>query len=275
MGCGQSSERKYPTSLAPPSPNVAHSADQEPASEPPPAPEKVASSSDVTKSAAPAEQKLVDTKISVNPSNPELTQQSEAKPEPEPGKPVLTKEKSTGWLSEGPPSPKQAPTEIAKEPVLETIFTSEVVDNTAAKLVRVIANFAPELPGDLDIKEDDVIEVVKRYADGWWSGILLREGTPGLFPSNYVEPIETPEDYKSAPSTSGASETAVEQKPGEVEQGEVSRSDRLAQLSAREPVKVDGILKSGKKTLAPVARPKSILPQLDPNLLLKSPKKQS
>ena len=44
--------------------------------------------------------------------------------------------------------------------------------------------------GELSFKENDVITVVSKGADGWWEGLL--NGKTGVFPSNYTDAKDAP-----------------------------------------------------------------------------------
>ncbi|CAO1635523.1 unnamed protein product [Sympodiomycopsis kandeliae] len=46
-------------------------------------------------------------------------------------------------------------------------------------------------PDELKFKEGDIIEIVERNDDNWWTGKL--NGKQGLFPANYVEPYNEPQ----------------------------------------------------------------------------------
>ena len=45
-------------------------------------------------------------------------------------------------------------------------------------------------PDELELKEGDIIQVLKQEDEGWWEGIC--HGKQGAFPSNFVELIKSP-----------------------------------------------------------------------------------
>nr|XP_034176365.1 unconventional myosin-Ie-like isoform X3 [Osmia lignaria] len=50
--------------------------------------------------------------------------------------------------------------------------------------VKALYNYSPQDLDELELKEGDVIELLKEHEGGWWNGRL--KGKIGLFPSNYV-----------------------------------------------------------------------------------------
>jgi len=55
-------------------------------------------------------------------------------------------------------------------------------------VVRAIYDFEPQGPGEIRLKEGDIIEVTnKSIGNGWWEGKL--GGKVGQFPENYVTPM--------------------------------------------------------------------------------------
>eukprot|EP00924_Labyrinthula_sp_SR-Ha-C_P005829 maker-scaffold_14-snap-gene-6.55-mRNA-1 protein AED:0.00 eAED:0.00 QI:55/1/1/1/1/1/2/93/579 len=54
---------------------------------------------------------------------------------------------------------------------------------TAISLYR----YKAKQEGDLSFREDELIEVLEQPRDGWWKGKLLKDGSIGVFPYNYVE----------------------------------------------------------------------------------------
>lgn len=63
--------------------------------------------------------------------------------------------------------------------------------------VKAKWDFKARNENELTIQKGDIIIVVEKDADGWWSGAL--GGKEGLFPANYAEPYEevlTPRSLK-------------------------------------------------------------------------------
>ncbi|KAG0006906.1 cytokinesis protein 3 [Modicella reniformis] len=66
--------------------------------------------------------------------------------------------------------------------------------------VRVMYAFTAKEEGDLTLNKGDIIQVHDNDG-GWWKGTLLPDGDYGIFPSNFVEVIDTKEDSTSKPLT--------------------------------------------------------------------------
>ena len=54
--------------------------------------------------------------------------------------------------------------------------------------VKALYDSQVEEPDELTFYEGDIIEVLEPDSDGWSKGIL--RGILGIFPSNYVKPLE-------------------------------------------------------------------------------------
>lgn len=66
-------------------------------------------------------------------------------------------------------------------------------------------DFPAAAPGDLSLKKGQVVVVLDKVGSGgeWWKGVLLAKdefglgsGQEGIFPSNYVEVVEMPRDFR-------------------------------------------------------------------------------
>ena len=53
--------------------------------------------------------------------------------------------------------------------------------------VIVIYDYSANNPDELNLREDQIVYVVKKNDDGWFEGVL--DGVTGLFPGNYAESI--------------------------------------------------------------------------------------
>jgi len=53
-------------------------------------------------------------------------------------------------------------------------------------LVVAIYDYHKLREDELELKEGDVINVIKKNDDGWFEGV--KDGIQGLFPGNYVTP---------------------------------------------------------------------------------------
>jgi hypothetical protein len=61
--------------------------------------------------------------------------------------------------------------------------------NQEKKRVRALYDFPPQYPGELELKEGDVLEVIKQDGE-WYEGTHTQTGATGWFPVNYVEEIQ-------------------------------------------------------------------------------------
>ncbi|MGH0144104.1 UNVERIFIED_CONTAM: hypothetical protein FKN15_063011 [Acipenser sinensis] len=52
---------------------------------------------------------------------------------------------------------------------------------------RVIVPYPPQSEAEIELKEGDVVFVLKKREDGWYKGTLQRSGRTGLFPGSFVE----------------------------------------------------------------------------------------
>uniref|UniRef100_A0A1Q3EX73 Putative sh3 domain-containing kinase-binding protein 1 n=1 Tax=Culex tarsalis TaxID=7177 RepID=A0A1Q3EX73_CULTA len=91
--------------------------------------------------------------------------------------------------------------------VLEPDDKNPVVlrDKTATqnRRCKVIYSYRENKPDELSLAVGDVIEIFEEVEEGWWRGKL--NGKVGVFPSNFVEPIESvsPTSANRRSSTSG------------------------------------------------------------------------
>lgn len=91
--------------------------------------------------------------------------------------------------------------------VLEPDDKNPVVlrDKTATlnRRCKVIYSYRENKPDELSLAVGDVIEIFEEVEEGWWRGKL--HGKVGVFPSNFVEPIESvsPTSANRRSSTSG------------------------------------------------------------------------
>lgn len=92
--------------------------------------------------------------------------------------------------------------------VLEPDDKNPVVlrDKTATqnRRCKVIYSYRENKPDELSLAVGDVIEIFEEVEEGWWRGKL--NGKVGVFPSNFVEPIESvsPTSANRRSSTGGA-----------------------------------------------------------------------
>ena len=79
----------------------------------------------------------------------------------------------------------------------------------------MIYSYDAEKEDELNLKVDDIVDVVCQHENGWWEGLV--KGHIGLFPSNYVSALEDDEnnmdvtnektDQTDGASSSGEGET--------------------------------------------------------------------
>ncbi|OON20905.1 SH3 domain protein, partial [Opisthorchis viverrini] len=78
--------------------------------------------------------------------------------------------------------------------------------------VRVRFDYDPKQPDELELQVDDIIQVMDRSLpdDGWWKGRNLRTRKVGVFPDNFVAPINdtNKENAVESPTHNNASASA-------------------------------------------------------------------
>ncbi|XP_041371372.1 abl interactor 1-like isoform X2 [Gigantopelta aegis] len=67
------------------------------------------------------------------------------------------------------------------------IIRQDLVPEQYIEKVVAIYDYSADKADELSFAENAVIYVIKQNDDGWWEGVM--NGTTGLFPSNYVEPL--------------------------------------------------------------------------------------
>ncbi|GEM07516.1 hypothetical protein Rt10032_c03g1533 [Rhodotorula toruloides] len=128
----------------------------------------------------------------------------------------------------GPPAPPAPPVRAAEpqpEPELEA--PTEAVANlslgdlpprtaTSGQRARVLFDYEAEEDNELSLAEGQVVEQVDQVDPGWWQASI--DGRTGLFPSNYVELIDEPQDERqgvpAAAETVEADERHADTEPG-------------------------------------------------------------
>ena len=60
--------------------------------------------------------------------------------------------------------------------------------------VKALFDFEPTEEGDLAFKKGDIISVLGAVYKDWWKGML--NGNVGVFPINYVEPVESADECR-------------------------------------------------------------------------------
>jgi len=50
----------------------------------------------------------------------------------------------------------------------------------------VLYDYAPRHADELELREGDLVTVMRRYDDGWCVGVHARTSCVGTFPGNYV-----------------------------------------------------------------------------------------
>lgn len=66
--------------------------------------------------------------------------------------------------------------------------------------VRVLYNYEASAPGELSLREGDILMVVTQMESGWWDGVI--ENERGWFPSNYCTVISGPAENRNDGQTS-------------------------------------------------------------------------
>ncbi|VDP75073.1 unnamed protein product [Schistosoma curassoni] len=74
-------------------------------------------------------------------------------------------------------------------------FSQKVLDDTSSNYltnqVRARYEYMPKQADELELHVDDIIQVLDRNLpdDGWWRGRNMRTNLIGIFPDNFVSPI--------------------------------------------------------------------------------------
>ena len=62
-------------------------------------------------------------------------------------------------------------------------------DANASNLYRAVLDYPASSQYELELKEGDIVVLLKKREDGWCKGMLHKNGTTGLFPFSFVEKI--------------------------------------------------------------------------------------
>lgn len=64
------------------------------------------------------------------------------------------------------------------------------------RMVKALFSYTPVNIDELQLKVNDILEVVEETEEGWWKGIL--DGNIGMFPSNFVIELDSfPEELNN------------------------------------------------------------------------------
>ena len=64
-------------------------------------------------------------------------------------------------------------------------------DDNGASLYRAVLDYPASSQYELDLKEGDIVVLIKKREDGWCKGTLKKNGTTGLFPFSFVERLSS------------------------------------------------------------------------------------
>ncbi|CCH46959.1 hypothetical protein BN7_6565 [Wickerhamomyces ciferrii] len=70
--------------------------------------------------------------------------------------------------------------------------------NENKEFVEAIYDYKPQQPEDLELRSGDKVQVLEHTSPDWWKG--LNGSRSGMFPSNYVKPLEKQDSRAQAPS---------------------------------------------------------------------------
>ena len=74
------------------------------------------------------------------------------------------------------------------------------LENREKRYARTTVSYVAEKDDELSLEVGDIVEVLNKFSDGWWSGVL--RGKEGVFPNNYVVEI-TEEEAMAAKKKQG------------------------------------------------------------------------
>ncbi|TRY77358.1 hypothetical protein TCAL_00162 [Tigriopus californicus] len=98
--------------------------------------------------------------------------------------------------------------EVKLRPKLQT--SSSKSGPIAKRQCRVLFSYAPAHEDELELQMDEVIDFLGEVEDGWWRGAL--NGKTGVFPSNFVEMVNSPGTGEPSLKTPPAVENILESK---------------------------------------------------------------
>lgn len=128
--------------------------------------------------------------------------------------------------------------------VLEPDDKNPVVlrDKTATlnRRCKVIYSYRENKPDELSLAVGDIIEIFEEVEEGWWRGKL--NGKVGVFPSNFVEPIESvsPTSANRRSSTSGKPPLIIDGNTGSLTKTNSLNKSRTSLSSSREDLDQPG-----------------------------------
>ena len=64
-------------------------------------------------------------------------------------------------------------------------------EETVSSLYRAVLDYPASSQYELDLKEGDIVVLIKKREDGWCKGTLQKNGTNGLFPFSFVERLKS------------------------------------------------------------------------------------
>ena len=64
-------------------------------------------------------------------------------------------------------------------------------EENVSSLYRAVLDYPASSQYELDLKEGDIVVLIKKREDGWCKGTLQKNGTNGLFPFSFVERLQS------------------------------------------------------------------------------------
>ena len=64
-------------------------------------------------------------------------------------------------------------------------------EENVSSLYRAVLDYPASSQYELDLKEGDIVVLIKKREDGWCKGTLQKNGTNGLFPFSFVERLKS------------------------------------------------------------------------------------
>ncbi|KAL5108156.1 Intersectin-1 [Taenia crassiceps] len=117
---------------------------------------------------------------------------------------------STGDAERQSPS-SCAPVAATSAPIATSAaITTTSTDLASASMVQSMFAYKACQPDEMTFPEGALIEVLAHEEEGWWRGRIQSTGVEGLFPVNYVKPIQSDASAAtSAPTTSSSTAVAI------------------------------------------------------------------
>lgn len=113
-------------------------------------------------------------------------------------------------------SSPRAPAAATSAPIaISAAITTTSTDLASASIVQSMFAYKACQPDEMTFPEGALIEVLAHEEEGWWRGRIQSTGVEGLFPVNYVKPIQSDASATTSALTASPSTVVAISKPCE------------------------------------------------------------